>query len=205
MGLKAYFTGKSGLIFWLNVILAIGLLVALPFITFQLLGWYTNHGEKVEVPDVRNLNAYEAGKKLESSRLQTIIADSVYRSDLKSGTVLQQMPRGGQMVKSGRLIYLTVSRSTKQPVEIPDFHRDLRNVETQLTQLGFTLTEPQLVEGEEKDLVVALKQGAMRLNVGEMVVPDRPVTIVVGAGFPEDTLDVDSFMVITEGGYDVVL
>ena len=47
MGLKKYFTGKTGFAFWLNVFLAIVVLITVPVLLFNCLDSYTHHGEKL--------------------------------------------------------------------------------------------------------------------------------------------------------------
>ena len=61
MALKTYFTGKTGLKFWANIILMVLVIVAVPVVTFYLLDAFTHHGEKIEVPSVlgKSLNDAE--------------------------------------------------------------------------------------------------------------------------------------------------
>lgn len=208
MALRNYFTGKSGLKFWLNVLLAVALLVAIPIGAFYALGYYTHHGEKVLVPNVVNADSYEAQRRIEQRGLVAIVSDSNYNAKLKSGTVLVQSPRGGSGVKSGRIVYLTVNRNGMAPARIPDVIRNttVRIAEQQLHQLGFRLTETQYIDEEPKDLVIGLKQGSIRVYGGDMVSRDRAITIMAGAGYQADSLDVDTVITTTtSGGYDVLL
>lgn len=208
MSLRNYFTGKSGAKFWLNVVLAAALLVALPFGAFYALGFYTHHGEKILVPNVVNSDSYDAQRRMQARGLMPVVADSDYNERLKPGTVLAQSPRGGSEVKSGRIVYLTVNRNGMAPARIPDVIRNttVRIAEQQLKQLGFRLTETEYVDEEPRDLVVGLRQGAVRIYNGDMVSRDRAVTVMAGAGFSSDSLDVDTIVTTTtSGGYDVLL
>ena len=86
--MKQYFTGKKGLVFWLNVILAAGVLLAIPVGILYALGVYTHHGEKVEVPNLVGMPAFTAEEMLDESRLVAIVSDSDYVKDFPPGTVL---------------------------------------------------------------------------------------------------------------------
>ncbi|MBQ2200365.1 MAG: PASTA domain-containing protein, partial [Bacteroidaceae bacterium] len=161
MALKTYFKGVKGLLFWLNVILALGVLVGVPYLAFELLDTYTHHGEKVEVPNVVNMQGFDAEKMLDEKGLVAIVSDSDYNERKKPGVVLAQMPKPGNEVKGGRIIYLTINRRGEAPARMPDLIRNttVRIAERQLKQLGFNLTPTQYVEDEPKDLVVGIKQG----------------------------------------------
>jgi len=105
-------------------------------------------------------------------------------------------------------VYLTVNRNGMAPARIPDVIRNttVRIAEQQLKQLGFRLTETEYVDEEPRDLVVGLRQGAVRIYSGDMVSRDRAVTIMAGAGFSSDSIDVDTIITTTtSGGYDVLL
>lgn len=205
--MKQYFTGKNGIIFWFNVVLAVSLLVAIPIGILYALGVYTHHSEKIEVPDVVGLPAYTAEQMLDDSRLVAVVSDSDFVESFPPGTVLTQVPKAGSEVKSGRIIYMTINRKGKAPVRMPDLIRNVtvRIAETQLKQLGFSFTPTQFVDGEPQDLLIGIKQGIHNVYAGDMVSVDRALTLVVGAGIPIDTLEVDSFGIVDDGGFDIEL
>ena len=208
MALKTYFKGVKGLLFWLNVILALGVLVGVPYLAFELLDTYTHHGEKVEVPNVVNMQGFDAEKMLDEKGLVAIVSDSDYNERKKPGVVLAQMPKPGNEVKGGRIIYLTINRRGEAPARMPDLIRNttVRIAERQLKQLGFNLTPTQYVEDEPKDLVVGIKQGMSNVYGGEMVSRDRAINIIAGKGIVVDSLEMDSFGVVSiDGGFNVEL
>lgn len=194
MGLKTYFTGKTGFTFWLNIVLMLMVLLAVPFGTFYALDIYTHHGEKIEVPEITGQRPETAIALLEEHGLKGIVADSTYSSSAVPGIVLEQTPKSGSEVKSGRVIYLTINLNGEPMVKMPDLanNSSLREAEAQLKALGFKLTPTMLIEGEPKDFVIGIKQGMREVYAGEMVSRDRALTIVAGAGETEDSLAVDS-------------
>lgn len=194
MGLKTYFTGKTGIVFWLNILLMAAILIAVPVGTFYALGVYTHHGEKVEVPEITGQSPQTAIALLKERGLIGIVSDSTYSEKSSPGVVLEQTPKPESEVKSGRIIYLTTNLNGKPLVKMPDLanNSSLREAEAQLKALGFKLTPTMLVEGEPKDFVIGIKQGMREVYAGEMVSRDRALTIVAGSGEAEDSLEVDT-------------
>lgn len=215
MGLKKYFTGKSGLIFWINVVLALGLLFCIPVIAFNTLDSYTNHGEKVSVPSVIGKSFFEATQTLDKSGFVGVITDSVYKKSAKPGSVIEQMPKSGTLIKSGRIVYLTVNLNGEPLVKLPDLvgNSSYREAEIVLKSLGFKLTAPQYVEGADKDQILRIKQGKREVHTGESISRERALTLYVGAGeIEEDSLyfedgdeDYDINADISESNFDVQL
>lgn len=188
MGLKKYFKGRSGTIFWVNVILAIVVLVSIPIVIFNTLDMYTNHGEKVSVPSVIGDKYYEAESTLDSKGFVAIVADSTYRKSAKPGTVLEQTPKAGSLIKTGRIVYLTINLNGEPLTKMPDIvgNSSYREAEITLKALGFKLTAPHYVEGVDKDQVVRVKQGRKEIHTGEMVSRDRALTLYIGQGEIEE-------------------
>ncbi len=188
MGLKKYFKGKSGAIFWVNVALAILVLVCIPVVVFNSLDAYTNHGEKLSVPSVVGKKYYEAERLLDSKGFVAIVADSTYRKSAKPGSVLDQTPKAGSLIKEGRIVYLTINLNGEPLVKFPDIvgNSSYREAEISLKALGFKLTAPQYVEGVDKGQVVRVKQGRRDVHAGEQISRERALTLYVGAGEIEE-------------------
>ncbi len=194
MGLKKYFTGKTGFTFWLNVFLAIAVLICVPTLVFNSLDAYTNHGEKVAVPAIEGKSAYEAERILSENGLVAVISDSTYKKSAKPGSVLDQNPKPGNMVKPGRLIYMTINLFGEPLAKLPDLAHNstLREAEIKLRSIGFKMTEPKYIIGQDKDMVLMIKQGRREVHAGDMISKERALTLYVGAGEEdEDTIVFD--------------
>lgn len=194
MGLKSYFKGRSGMMFWINVLLMFILLVGFPVLGLQFLGSYTHHGEKVEVIDVVGQNVYEAEIALSSLGLEAVVADSTYQRNMPAGVIVRQVPKAGNEIKSGRIVYLTKNLDHEPLVVLPDLvgNCSRREAEAQLRSLGFRLTEDEEVEDEPKGLVVGIKQNGRRLTAEQRISKGLPLTLCVGAGYDDDTIYVDN-------------
>jgi beta-lactam-binding protein with PASTA domain len=193
MGIKKYFTGKTGFKFWLNIIAMVLVLILVPLGCFYALNSLTHHGEKITVPNVTGESAYTASKKLEQLGLVPVVGDSVFVRDAAPGIVLEQSPVANSKVKSGRIVYITINLNGDRPVKLPDLinNSSLKEAEAKLLALGFKLAPAKPITGYPKDLVVGIKQGLKELQAGDMVSRDRALTILVGAGEMTDTLEYD--------------
>lgn len=182
------------MMFWINVLLMFVLLVGFPVLGLQFLGSYTHHGEKVEVIDVVGQNVYEAEMALSSLGLEAVVADSTYLRDMPAGVIVRQVPKAGNEIKSGRIVYLTKNLDHEPLVVLPDLvgNCSRREAEAQLRSLGFKLTEDEEVEDEPKDLVVGIKQNGRRLTAEQRISKGLPLTLCVGAGYDDDTIYVDN-------------
>ena len=180
--------------FWINVLLMFVLLVGFPVLGLQFLGSYTHHGEKVEVIDVVGQNVYEAEIALSSLGLEAVVADSTYQRNMPAGVIVRQVPKAGNEIKSGRIVYLTKNLDHEPLVVLPDLvgNCSRREAEAQLRSLGFRLTEDEEVEDEPKGLVVGIKQNGRRLTAEQRISKGLPLTLCVGAGYDDDTIYVDN-------------
>ena len=69
MALKNFFTGKSGVKFWVNIVMMVLIIVAMPVGALYMLDSFTHHGEKIEVPNVLGKSLYDAETMLKDRGL----------------------------------------------------------------------------------------------------------------------------------------
>lgn len=101
-------------------------LIAVYFIVVKGMVWYlnsyTNHGEKVTVPNLVGKNANTLNAALANTGLTYEILDSIYEPSKIEGTILSQDPLPSEVsevsVKEGRIIRLRVSKRSRM-VEVP--------------------------------------------------------------------------------------
>ena len=142
---------------------------------------------------------YDAETMLKDRGLMAMVVDSVYDKHAPKGSVLEQTPKSGYEVKSGRMIYLTVNLNGEPMAQLPDVvgHGSLREAVALLQSLGFKLTAHKPVMGRPKDLVIGVKQGARDVHAGETIPRDRALTLVIGGG------EIDSTMYEDEEDFDL--
>ena len=121
-----------------HFLLAIAFLFGLLMITVLWLRFYTNHGEKLMMPDFKNQDIRQAAEIADDESFQIIITDSIFILGVKGGTVLNQNPKAGAFVKSGRKVYVTISKFTADKIKVSDLPVLYGNDFNQkLTELGY--------------------------------------------------------------------
>lgn len=195
MGFSSYFKGKKGLVFWANILLMAVLLVGIPVALFSLLDVFTNHGEKVEVPDVRTMSLERATSVLERSGFVVVVSDSVETKEVRPGAVFEQTPKAGSEVKTGRIVYIVTRYATEAMIEMPKLvgEHSYRETKIILSNLGFRFTADSIITDMEKGLLLGVYQGHKRLLAGDKVSKSRPLTLYVGGG-TVDSLELDTVM-----------
>lgn len=83
-----------------------GLFVALVF----FLRFYTNHGQKLNLPDYVGMNIEEARKMASDNDFELIADDSVHIVGKPGGEILSQNPDPDSPVKEGRKVYVSITK-----------------------------------------------------------------------------------------------
>jgi|FLOH01.1.fsa_nt_gi eukaryotic-like serine/threonine-protein kinase len=114
-------------------------MIGLLLFNFILMPLYVNWRDEVRVPNLLYTNITEAEKRLDNRQLSLVIKDTVYHAESLTGTILEQYPDPGTMVKEDRKIQLTVAIP---PVgqNLPDFVASTeRKVRIAIQHLGLRL------------------------------------------------------------------
>ena len=198
---KDFFSFKKNRFFWLNIA---GLIIATVAVSWGTLLWldhYTHHGESHVVPDVKDKTVTEARITLQRQKMEAVVIDSSYVKGSPAGIVLDQKPQGGSRVKEGRTVYLTVTTTHVPQVSLPDLidNSSLRQAEAKLRAMGFKLTEPEYVSGEQ-DWVYGIKYRGRSLSTGDKVPNEALLTLCVGNRNIQNMLPGDSTRVSSVTG-----
>lgn len=140
------FLKKLANFIWTKHFLKIAGYIALAYIvvvggTIFYLDAYTNHGEKIMVPNLIGKNVKTIAPIMEINELKYEILDSIYDPKLAEGTIIDQDPqptdKSKLFVKEGRIIRLRVSKRSRL-VEMPSLiDKSQRFAETILKNRGF--------------------------------------------------------------------
>lgn len=191
MSIRKYLGSR---VFFIQVVAAITVMVALVFVCMYWLTVTTNHGEEISVPDLRKLSEEQAEKKLSEAGLTYVVLDSVdFEKDYPKYSVVQQDPIPGAKVKEGRKIYLKINSSGFASVRLPDL------IEKTYRQAGPTLASLGLVEGKitykpylGKDMVLEVWSKGKKLKAGDKIEKSSVIDLVLGdgkIGFEESDLN----------------
>lgn len=102
----------------------IGLFAGLFFLTLWFLKCYTHHGDSQQAPDFVGMNIREAAVRAKTRNLRLLANDSIYMSGKAPGEILSQTPKANSRVKSGRTIYVTVTKNNPDIIRMPNLDGD---------------------------------------------------------------------------------
>jgi beta-lactam-binding protein with PASTA domain len=175
--LSKYFLKQLGLVvlFYLSIV----------FIMMLYLRFTTQHGERIEVPNLIGKSSEQGRLILEDMGLKYQIMDSVYVPQKPSGTILSQSPgpttKTLLFVKSGRTISLQVSKRFELR-EMPDLiNRQIRFAERSLKQRGFLVSIRYKPTNEANGSVLDVLYKGRPIKKGLMVPVRSTITLIVGA------------------------
>jgi len=96
--------------FLIHLALILLFFVVILFLSLFVLRMYTNHGQKLTLPQYIGESINFASEDAENKSFKVIVVDSVHRLGIPGGQVLNQNPVGGSKVKENRKIYLTIAK-----------------------------------------------------------------------------------------------
>lgn len=124
-----------------SLIIVISVIALIVLLNSVIMPWYVKHNTLVKVPSVTGLPYNDALKVLEDNGLEGLQGDIRYDASKPIGTILDQLPPSGQMVKDGRRIYLIVSGG-EQLYDVPNLvGRTVRESKFILAQRNIELQE----------------------------------------------------------------
>lgn len=170
--------------FIIQIVIAV---VVLTIGFFGLVRWLnvtTNHGEKIEVPDLSKLSIDEVGLRLKELNLRyEVIDSSSYNPNYPKKSVITQSPEKESFVKEDRKIYLTLNPSKYGQVTIHEFYGKTKNeVFAQLRSSGFKIGEIIYIPDIGRNVVRGLRIGEVEVLVGDRLDKHSVVDVVLGDG-----------------------
>lgn len=167
-----------------NIIAAVAVATILILIVVIGLRRSTEHGVEVVVPNITGLYIEEAVIALGASELQLQVIDSTYSQKTPLGTIVEQNPQAGSMVKHGRTIYVIRNAQFRRPVVLPEV-RDLslRQVSISLKALGLNIKQINYEPSTYKDIVLDIRtEDGIPLLAGNSIEEGSSIILVVGKG-----------------------
>lgn len=177
-----------------KVFLHIGIMI----IVAVIIGWlamlwldvWTRHDDTITVPSVKSVSFAEASQRLEREGLVAVLSDSVYDKSTRPGTVIDQNPKVGTVVKEGREIYLTINAFSPKMVSLPTLTDiSLRQAKSILEGLEIKKVVEKRVPSDFEDLVLAVRYNGTRLSPGARVPVNATIELEVGEGKPDEFSD----------------
>ena len=131
-------------------------LVGIAAVSFVAMALGTRHSARRMVPDFVGLRLNDAKYFADRRNLEIIINDSLHVSTYPGGVVLDQLPKGGVVVKPGRKIYVTINSIRQRMVAVPYVAgRSLRQAKNMLETAGLTIDYLEYTEDLATNYVLA--------------------------------------------------
>ncbi len=154
------------------------------FEPFAFLSSFSN--QEVEVPDLLNLSVDEAEKRIKDTDFSIVVKESKKSTDAEPGTIIEQYPKAGRIVKGAQSIDVTIAKGAES-ITLKDYsNKEVNIAEIELKALGINvIIERTTSETIAKDYVVsqypseghAVKEGtSVTLYVSDGM-EDVPVTV----------------------------
>ncbi|MFC4816918.1 MULTISPECIES: PASTA domain-containing protein [unclassified Flavobacterium] len=180
--------------FFKQVALALLIVVACLFLFMYWIGFTTNHGQEITVPNLSKLTLEQAEEKLDELDLDYELLDTVdYNATFPELTIVQQDPRPGTKVKENRVIYVKINASGYAKVRLPDLvQKTYRQAVPTLKALGLEVGDTSYVPNLAKDMVLEMKINGSPVRAGQQVTKTTKVDLVLGdgkVGFDEEELE----------------
>lgn len=172
--------------FWFHLLLVLGLCVVFYTIFFSSLGKITRHGDDARVPALTGMALKDAMNLLNAEGFDVQV-DSTFFPDKKSLVILNQIPDSGDIVKQGRVIFLTVNKSVPPQTPMPNllnlsFRSAALILKNNRLILGDTTYRPDIAEGA---ILEQLFNG-QPIRPGQMVPQGSVIDLVIGGGLSNE-------------------
>lgn len=192
MSLRKFLTSKT---FFIQLAIAIGIIIVLVFAMMKWLSITTNHGEEITVPNLSKLSVELAEEKLAALDLEYVLLDTTeYQNEFPKFSVVKQDPIAGSKVKQGRKIYININSDSYRDIVMPDLiEQTLRQAEPTLRALGLELGSKTYKPYLGKDMVLEMRYKGKLLKAGDKIPKASKIDLVLGdgkVGFEEDQEDV---------------
>lgn len=169
--------------FWLNIGIIILAGVFFVFLVFFSIKVYTRHGHSFPLPDFKGLTEYQFQNLIKKNDLRYLIIDSVYLDDAPKGTVIEQVPKAGELVKKNRNIFFTINAWSDEQVLIPDLKDySLRNAKVVLESFGLKTGELIYIPSEYANLVLGQHLNGKPVEPGTMATKGTAIDLLIGRG-----------------------
>lgn len=167
-----------------QLLYAVLVVIGLILIILWWLRLSTNHGQKIEVPDLSEMTIEQAEEALEDLDLAYTILDSTnYNPDFPYQTVIEQIPKAGKFVKEDRKIYLSINRSGYPMIEVPPVvGMTMRQAEPTLRSVGFEIGRIRYRKYIAKDEVLEMSHQGKKIETGDELQKTSVIDLVLGDG-----------------------
>lgn len=181
MSFVNYITSKF---FFRQVLIATGIVAVIAFVFFNMLSYFTNHGQEITVPNLSKLSIDEAEEKLKSLDLDYVLLDTLdFKEEFPKYGVVEQDPKPGSKVKANRKVYIKINSDGYSYVTLPDLiEKTYRQAEPTLNSIGLEVGTITYKPYLGKDMVLEMKHNGVAVKPGTKIMKTSKIDLVLGDG-----------------------
>jgi beta-lactam-binding protein with PASTA domain len=180
-----------------NLFIIIVLALVLAGTTFVAMSVGTRHNARRTVPDFIGQQFAEAEQCADNNDLEIIINDSIYVANIPGGVVLDQLPKGGVVVKPGRKVYVTINNAHQRIVDVPYVAgRSLRQAKNMLEMVGLTIDRIVYVRDLATNYVIDEYVNNEKVTEETKIRAEKGTGVVLHVGVAEDAQPVIAPVVV---------
>lgn len=162
-----------------NIVIIALVFLGVAIASFVAMAFGTRHSARRTVPDFVGLQLNDANYFAGRRNLEIIVNDSLHVSAYPGGVILDQLPKGGVVVKPGRKVYVTINSLRQHMVNVPYVAGlSLRQAKNTLEIAGLTISYLEYAEDIATNYVIAeyvndvevLEESEMQIEKGSGVV-----------------------------------
>lgn len=119
-GSKSFFKYLFTLDFLKQLLFLAAVFLGIILLANLWLRFYTNHGQKIELPDFKGMHIEEARNIADDESFEIVVNDSVFVVGKKGGIIRDQNPKAKSLVKENRKIYVTITKYGAETITVND-------------------------------------------------------------------------------------
>jgi eukaryotic-like serine/threonine-protein kinase len=183
---------------WVNILVGIGIVIAVFIVFVFSLNRITHHGEAKSVPSITGKRLSEIQPLLEKEGFNLVIQDSVYYDSLPPTMVIRQVPEADDVVKINRTIYVTINRTVPPDVPMPNLiGYSFRNAEMILKNMGLRLGDTTFKPDFAKNSVLEQLYKGQSISTGTKIRMGSTISLVIGSGIGNADMAVPKLIGLT--------
>lgn len=168
-------------VYFRHVCYATSTLVCILVLCMVLLNVFTEHSKTFQVPDLKGLSLADAEKLAEKSGVVVVVNDEIYQPQMAPGSVLEQTPDAGQLVKEGRKVFVIINANSAKIVSAPDvIGLSSKQARAIIDGRGFVLEKIEYVQDAAYNNVLDLICKGRSLRKGDKIPEGSALKLVLG-------------------------
>lgn len=179
------------------MIAAISIVLVIAFVFFNMLSYFTNHGEEITVPNLGKLSIEQVEEKLDNLDLEFVLLDTLdYNKEFPKFSVIEQEPKAGAKVKANRKVYIKINSDGYAFVTLPDLiEKTYRQAEPTLKSIGLEVGSITYKPYLGKDMVLEMRYNGQKVKPGTKIMKTSKIDLILGDGkVAFDETEIDSLL-----------